>query len=121
MPRGAAGRPAAFDRRWCATAVARALINEPSLLPTDEPTGAPDADSRDRTTELLSGLPRHYSCGPLVVTHDPDIAARADRTQRLSAGSLSSPLPAHRGVTARLTVIGRKVRECGVPWHPRAA
>jgi energy-coupling factor transporter ATP-binding protein EcfA2 len=73
--------------------VARALINEPSLLPADEPTRAPDADSRDPTTELLSGLPRHYSCGPLVVTHDPDIAARADRTQRLSTGVLEQPSP----------------------------
>ncbi|MFI9213054.1 ABC transporter ATP-binding protein [Streptomyces sp. NPDC053253] len=70
------------------TAVARALINEPALLLADEPTGALDAESRDRTAELLFALPRRYACGLLVVTHDPGIAARADRTLRLDAGTL---------------------------------
>ncbi|MBD0420209.1 ABC transporter ATP-binding protein [Streptomyces sp. TRM S81-3] len=70
------------------TAVARALINEPALLLADEPTGALDTETRDRTADLLFGLPREYSCGLLVVTHDPGIAARADRTLRLAAGTL---------------------------------
>ncbi|WP_328486217.1 ABC transporter ATP-binding protein [Streptomyces zaomyceticus] len=70
------------------TAVARALINEPVLLLADEPTGALDTETRDRTAELLFGLPRRYACGLLVVTHDPGIAARAGRTLRLEAGVL---------------------------------
>lgn len=70
------------------TAVARALINEPALLLADEPTGALDTETRDRTAELLFDLPRRYACGLLVVTHDPGIAARADRTLRLDAGTL---------------------------------
>ncbi|MFF5768572.1 ABC transporter ATP-binding protein [Streptomyces tanashiensis] len=71
-------------------AVARALINEPALLLADEPTGALDTETRDRTAELLFGLPRRHACGLLVVTHDPGIAARADRTLRLEAGMLKA-------------------------------
>ncbi|MFI0937541.1 ABC transporter ATP-binding protein [Streptomyces sp. NPDC021020] len=70
------------------TAVARALINEPALLLADEPTGALDAAARDRAADLLFDLPQRYSCGLLLVTHDPGIAERADRTLRLSAGVL---------------------------------
>lgn len=72
------------------TAVARALINEPALLLADEPTGALDAESRDRTAQLLFEVPRRYACGLLVVTHDPEIAARADRALHLSAGVLEA-------------------------------
>ncbi|WP_411078408.1 ABC transporter ATP-binding protein [Streptomyces sp. cmx-10-25] len=78
------------------TAVARALINEPALLLADEPTGALDTETRDRTAELLFGLPRRYACGLLVVTHDPGIAARAGRTLRLEAGILK---PVSSGVS----------------------
>ncbi|MFF5423392.1 MULTISPECIES: ABC transporter ATP-binding protein [unclassified Streptomyces] len=70
------------------TAVARALINEPALLLADEPTGALDTESRDRTAEVLFGLPRRHACGLLVVTHDAGIAGRADRALRLDAGVL---------------------------------
>ncbi|WP_235032272.1 ABC transporter ATP-binding protein [Actinacidiphila yanglinensis] len=72
------------------TAVARALINEPALLLADEPTGALDSHTRDRTADQLFDLPRQYSCGLLVVTHDPGVAARADRTLLLSGGALEA-------------------------------
>ncbi|WP_369149026.1 hypothetical protein [Streptomyces sp. R44] len=70
--------------------MARALINEPALLLADEPTGALDTETRDRTAQLLFALPRRHACGLLVVTHDPGIAARADRTLRLEAGTLKT-------------------------------
>ncbi|WP_309051943.1 ABC transporter ATP-binding protein [Streptomyces sp.] len=73
------------------TAVARALINEPALLLADEPTGALDTETRDRTAEMLFGLPRRHACGLLVVTHDAGIAARADRALRLDEGVLKPP------------------------------
>ncbi len=79
------------------TAVARALINEPALLLADEPTGALDTETRDRTADLLFGLPRRHACGLLVVTHDPGIAARADRTLRLEEGVLK---PVSSGASA---------------------
>lgn len=71
------------------TAVARALMNEPDLLLADEPTGALDTETRNRTAQLLFDLPRQYSCGLLVVTHDEGIAARADRALHLTGGVLA--------------------------------
>lgn len=71
-------------------AVARALINRPALLLADEPTGALDVETRDRTADVLFALPGQYSCGLMVVTHDPVIAARADRTLRLTDGALET-------------------------------
>lgn len=89
VPRAATSQELSGGERQ-RTAVARALINEPALLLADEPTGALDSEARDRIAELLFGLPRQYECGLLVVTHDPGIAARADRTLHLSAGVLES-------------------------------
>ncbi|PCG84118.1 ABC transporter ATP-binding protein [Streptomyces sp. WZ.A104] len=71
------------------TAVARALINKPSLLLADEPTGALDERNRESVSDLLFGLPKETGCGLLVVTHDAAVAARADRTVRLVGGRLT--------------------------------
>ncbi|QES49068.1 ABC transporter ATP-binding protein [Streptomyces venezuelae] len=87
VPRAATSQELSGGERQ-RTAVARALINEPALLLADEPTGALDTETRDRTAQLLFDLPRQYSCGLLLVTHDPGIAARADRTLHLTAGTL---------------------------------
>ncbi|WP_093711933.1 ATP-binding cassette domain-containing protein [Actinacidiphila alni] len=70
------------------TAVARALINSPALLLADEPTGALDPDTAERTAELLFSLPRRNKCGLLLVTHDSRIAARADRILRVESRAL---------------------------------
>ncbi|MER6027657.1 ATP-binding cassette domain-containing protein [Streptomyces sp. NPDC001851] len=70
------------------TAVARALINSPELILADEPTGSLDLDATARIAELLFDLPRRHRCGLVVVTHDVEVAARADRVLRLEAGQL---------------------------------
>jgi lipoprotein-releasing system ATP-binding protein len=70
------------------TAVARALINRPSLLLADEPTGALDAANRDRVAEMLFGIPRSHRCGLLVVTHDVEVAKRADAVYAIRDGLL---------------------------------
>ncbi|MFE9362120.1 ABC transporter ATP-binding protein [Streptomyces sp. NPDC006978] len=67
-------------------AVARALINEPSLLLADEPTGALDEETRDSVATLLFSLPKRWNCGLLVVTHDVHIAERADSHMVLRQG-----------------------------------
>ncbi|MFE9119028.1 ABC transporter ATP-binding protein [Streptomyces sp. NPDC007172] len=72
------------------TAVARALINSPALLLADEPTGALDTETRDRVADLLFSMPGRHSCGLLVVTHDHEIARRADRVLALAAGGLKN-------------------------------
>ncbi|MFE4367116.1 ABC transporter ATP-binding protein [Streptomyces sp. NPDC056835] len=73
-------------------AVARALINSPTLLLGDEPTGALDEEAKEKVADILFAMPRRYDCGLLLVTHDPAVARRADRTLTLTAGVLA-PAP----------------------------
>jgi ABC-type lipoprotein export system ATPase subunit len=68
-------------------AIARALVNDPELVLADEPTGNLDAESGATVLALL----RHLSGRAVViVTHEPDAAATADRVLRLSDGRLSA-------------------------------
>ncbi|MFF3689934.1 ABC transporter ATP-binding protein [Streptomyces sp. NPDC002187] len=69
-------------------AVARALIGRPSVVLADEPTGSLDQRTGDVVADLLFGLPDRFECALIVVTHNPQIAARADRTLELSQGRL---------------------------------
>jgi ABC-type lipoprotein export system ATPase subunit len=70
-------------------AVARALINRPSLLLADEPTGSLDAASAEAVAHLLTDLNRVEGVSVLVITHAPEIAARFGRTLRLDDGVLA--------------------------------
>ncbi|GAA3196566.1 ABC transporter ATP-binding protein [Actinocorallia longicatena] len=70
------------------TAVARALIGDPTLILADEPTGALDQTARDAVADLLFKLPAERGCALVVVTHDHGVAARADRCLRLDDGRL---------------------------------
>jgi putative ABC transport system ATP-binding protein len=69
-------------------AVARALANEPRLLLADEPTGALDSDSSVRVLELLDEARAKRGTTMIMVTHDPQIAQRADRLVRMLDGRL---------------------------------
>ena len=69
-------------------AVARALMNQPSVLLADEPTGSLDPATRDQVVELLFRVPEQFGCALVVVTHDPSVADRADRQLSLHAGRL---------------------------------
>ncbi|MEU3429395.1 ABC transporter ATP-binding protein [Streptomyces gardneri] len=73
-------------------AVARAVINSPTLLLGDEPTGALDEVTKEKVADTLFDMPRRYGCGLLLVTHDPAVARRADRTLTLTGGVLA-PAP----------------------------
>jgi ABC-type lipoprotein export system ATPase subunit len=68
-------------------AIARALVNEPALLLCDEPTGNLDSATTAVILELLAGL---HSRGLTIVmiTHDQDVAARAERRVRIVDGEL---------------------------------
>lgn len=71
-------------------AIARALAHQPRLVLADEPTGNLDEDSSLRVIELLERLRAERRCTLVVVTHDADLAARADRRLRLSRGALQA-------------------------------
>jgi ABC-type lipoprotein export system ATPase subunit len=64
-------------------AIARALVNDPELVLADEPTGSLDADNGAAVLEILRGLRRQ---AVVIVTHEPEAAAIADRVLRLSGG-----------------------------------
>ena len=71
-------------------AIARALVNGPELILADEPTGSLDQSSGAAVLELLANL-RGRSV--VLVTHEPDAAAIADRVLRLDAGNLRERAP----------------------------
>ncbi|MGW3328712.1 ABC transporter ATP-binding protein [Streptomyces virginiae] len=70
------------------TAVARALVNKPALLLADEPTGALDDANRNSVADILFQVPSRWECGLLVVTHDEQVANRADHLLHLADGRL---------------------------------
>ena len=69
-------------------AIARALINKPSLLLADEPTGNLDAKTGRAILDVLVQLHRQQGQTLLLVTHDPNVAALADRTVHLAEGRI---------------------------------
>ncbi len=85
-------------------AIARALCADPDIILADEPTGNLDAETGEQVLDLLTRLARKRNKTLIMVTHSPDIAARADRILRLEHGRiveqpalklpLSFPLPA---------------------------
>jgi putative ABC transport system ATP-binding protein len=71
-------------------AIARALIGKPRLILADEPTGALDSETSQQIMDLLSEI-HQTGITMLVVTHDPEVAARTQRTIRLKDGKVMSP------------------------------
>ena len=71
-------------------AVVRALINQPSLILADEPTGALDHSNAETMTELLVKLNREDQATLIVVTHSMELAAKMETTYKLQNGIFSS-------------------------------
>jgi len=69
-------------------AIARALINKPSILLADEPTGNLDAETGAAVLDLLLDMSRSFATTLLVVTHDVEIAAKADTIIEMKNGRI---------------------------------
>ena len=69
-------------------AIARALVTRPALLIADEPTGNLDSATGAQVLELLEALRRDLRFTVVVATHDPEVAARADRNLHMIDGLL---------------------------------
>lgn len=71
-------------------AIARAIVHEPHWLLADEPTGNLDTETGDIIFSLLTELNREKGCGVIFVTHDPALAAKADRMIEMKDGKILS-------------------------------
>jgi putative ABC transport system ATP-binding protein len=75
-------------------ALARALSNRPKLLLADEPTGNLDLETGREIVELLFRVQRERGMTLLLITHEPDLAARCGRQLQMADGRVHEPLVA---------------------------
>jgi len=71
-------------------AIARAIVTRPAVLLADEPTGNLDSQTSQEIMDLISAFNRDHGITVLMVTHEPDMAAHAQRTVRFMDGRVES-------------------------------
>jgi putative ABC transport system ATP-binding protein len=74
--------------------LARSLVTQPPVLFADEPTGSLDSLTGEAVMDLLVDLARSTRATVVLVTHDPRVAAYADREVIVRDGRVTTPLPA---------------------------
>ena len=74
--------------------VARALVIEPAVILADEPTGSLDEENASGVLQLLTDAVRRRGASLVLVTHDPESSASADRHYRMRDGRLTAGVPA---------------------------
>lgn len=72
-------------------AVARALINNPTIIFADEPSGSLDSKNKQELHKLFFDLREHYGQTFVIVTHDETLAAQTDRTIHMADGLVANP------------------------------
>jgi putative ABC transport system ATP-binding protein len=103
---GLAGRERSLPARMSGgeqqrIAIARALINHPALLLADEPTGNLDSGHATEILDLLARLRAEHGMTIILASHDPQIAARAERLIRLRDGAVIDDIQLAEDRTAR--------------------
>ena len=69
-------------------AIARALINNPSIIMGDEPTGNLDSKNAQLVFDIFKQLTKEFNTSLLIVTHDPDFASKTDRIIEMADGEI---------------------------------
>jgi putative ABC transport system ATP-binding protein len=111
---GLAGRERSLPARMSGgeqqrIAIARALVNTPALLLADEPTGNLDSANATEILDLIARLRAEHQMTIILASHDPQIAARAERLIRLRDGAVIDDiqLTADRSVEDLLRDVGQ--------------
>jgi putative ABC transport system ATP-binding protein len=94
-------------------AIARALVADPDLILADEPTGNLDTRSSDEIAGLLRDVSKKYNRTVVMVTHDPRIAAYADRIIFLKDGKVVDETLLERKHGKKADFVASKVKEMG--------
>jgi putative ABC transport system ATP-binding protein len=94
-------------------AVARALVAEPALVLADEPTGNLDTRSGDEIAGLLRDVTKKYGRTVIMVTHDPRIAAYADRIIFLKDGKVIDEAVLEKKNGKNAEMLAGKMKEIG--------
>lgn len=94
-------------------AIARALVADPELILADEPTGNLDTRSSDEIASLLRDVSKKYNRTVVMVTHDPRIAAYADRIIFLKDGKVVDETLLERKNGRNSDFVAGKVKELG--------
>ena len=71
-------------------AIARAIVNQPSIIFADEPTGNLDSVTGEKIEKLLFGLNKEKGCTLIIVTHDQDLANKCDAQIAIKDGRIFS-------------------------------
>ena len=77
-----------WDFQQQRVAIGRAIINNPSIILADEPTGNLDSKSSKEIIELLKKSNKKYNQTILLITHDMSIAEQADRIIKIQDGKI---------------------------------